>query len=209
MAWTRGDLNDAHRAYRVWLESRDLSPVTVESHHRYAGMFLRWLYGDYSPRGRDARRDPLPSTYALTPADLDHEFHRYGPYLLASGLKPTGVPTYVEGARLFVKFVTGRRPRAAERDAAYRSNALTPPTPAPALGPVDYRKRIRVVAGKRGGQPTIRGLRITVADVLSYLAAGMTEDRILADFPDLRRDDIRAALAYAADRERGQAIALG
>ena len=67
---------------------------------------------------------------------------------------------------------------------------------------MDYRKRIKVVAGKRGGQPTIRGLRITVADVLSYLAAGMSEDQILADLPDLQRDDIRAALAHAADRER-------
>lgn len=75
--------------------------------------------------------------------------------------------------------------------------------------PVDYRKRIRVVAGKRGGQPTIRGLRITVSDVLSYLAAGMTEDQILNDFPDLQRDDIRAALAYAADRDRQHAIAAG
>jgi uncharacterized protein (DUF433 family) len=49
---------------------------------------------------------------------------------------------------------------------------------------VDYRKRIKVIAGKRGGHPMIRGLRITVADVLSYLAAGMTEDPILAAFPD-------------------------
>lgn len=70
---------------------------------------------------------------------------------------------------------------------------------------MDYRKRIRVIAGKRGGQPTIRGLRITV----SYLAAGMTEDQILDDFPDLQRDDIRAALAYAADRDRQHAIAAG
>jgi len=74
---------------------------------------------------------------------------------------------------------------------------------------VDYRKRIRVIAGKRSGQPTIRGLRITVSDVLSYLAAGMTEDQILIDFPDLQRDDIRAALAYAADRDRQHAIAAG
>jgi uncharacterized protein (DUF433 family) len=74
---------------------------------------------------------------------------------------------------------------------------------------VDYRKRIKVVIGKRGGQPTIRGLRITVADVLSYLAAGMTEEQILEDFPDLQREDIRAALAYAADRERQHVIAAG
>ena len=74
---------------------------------------------------------------------------------------------------------------------------------------MDYRARIKLVAGKRGGQPTIRGLRITVADILGYLAAGMTEDQILADFPDLQRDDIRAALAYAADRERHHSILAG
>ena len=56
--------------------------------------------------------------------------------------------------------------------------------------------------GNRGGKPCIRGLRITVYDVLEYLASGMTEDDILRDFPDLERDDIRACLAFAADRER-------
>jgi uncharacterized protein (DUF433 family) len=69
----------------------------------------------------------------------------------------------------------------------------------------DWRKVIRIAKGKRGGQPVIRGLRITVADVLSLLAAGMTEDEILADFPDLTRRDIRASLAYAAARERATA----
>ena len=53
-----------------------------------------------------------------------------------------------------------------------------------------------------GGKPCIRGLRITVYDVLDYLASGMTEAEILADFPDLRAEDLRAALAFAADRER-------
>ena len=56
--------------------------------------------------------------------------------------------------------------------------------------------------GERGGKPGIRGLRITVSDVLEYLASGMTEDEILEDFPDLEREDIRACLAFAADRER-------
>jgi uncharacterized protein (DUF433 family) len=56
--------------------------------------------------------------------------------------------------------------------------------------------------GKRAGKPCIRGMRITVHDVLSYLAAGMTPDEILADFPYLTRDDIQACLSYAADRER-------
>ena len=56
--------------------------------------------------------------------------------------------------------------------------------------------------GKRGGKPCIRGLRITVYDVLEYLASGMSDAEILADFPDLTSDDIRACLAFAADRER-------
>jgi len=59
--------------------------------------------------------------------------------------------------------------------------------------------------GKRGGRPCIRGLRITVYDVLEYLASGMSEDEILADFPELQREDIRAALAFAAERERKSA----
>jgi uncharacterized protein (DUF433 family) len=67
---------------------------------------------------------------------------------------------------------------------------------------IDYRKFITIEAGKRGGQPCIRGLRITVKDVLEYLAGGMTEAEILADFPELTADDIRACLAFAADRER-------
>lgn len=67
---------------------------------------------------------------------------------------------------------------------------------------MDYRERITIEPGKRGGKPCIRGLRITVDDVLSYLAAGMTETEILADFPDLERDDFRAVYAFAADRER-------
>ena len=65
-----------------------------------------------------------------------------------------------------------------------------------------YRDVITVEPGKRGGKPCIRGMRITVYDVLSYLAAGMTHDQVLADFPELTEDDIRACLAYAADRER-------
>jgi len=67
---------------------------------------------------------------------------------------------------------------------------------------MDYRSRITVEPGKRSGKPCIRGLRITVYDILDYLAGGMTEEQILADFPDLERDDIRAVLAFAAERER-------
>ncbi len=67
---------------------------------------------------------------------------------------------------------------------------------------MDWRSRITFDPGKRGGKPCIRGLRITVTDILEYLASGMTEDEILRDFPDLTREDIRASLAFAADRER-------
>lgn len=62
--------------------------------------------------------------------------------------------------------------------------------------------RITIEAGKRSGKPCIRGLRITVDDVLSNLAAGMSETEILADFPDLEHEDFLAVFAFAADRER-------
>lgn len=62
--------------------------------------------------------------------------------------------------------------------------------------------RIVIDPGVRFGQPSVRGTRISVGDVLSYLAAGMSEDAILADFPQLAREDIRACLAFAAERER-------
>jgi uncharacterized protein (DUF433 family) len=67
---------------------------------------------------------------------------------------------------------------------------------------MDYRDRISIESGKRGGRPCVRGLRITVYEVLDYLASGMSEQAILADFPDLVADDIKACLAFAADRER-------
>jgi uncharacterized protein (DUF433 family) len=74
---------------------------------------------------------------------------------------------------------------------------------------VKYDEIITIEPGKRGGQPSIRGMRITVSDVLSYLASGMSEDEILSDFPELTRDDIRACLAYAAERERQTLISRG
>ena len=67
---------------------------------------------------------------------------------------------------------------------------------------MDYSKLITIEPGKMGGKPCIRGLRITVYDVLEYLASGMSEQEILADFPDLTQQDLRACLAFAADRER-------
>ena len=67
---------------------------------------------------------------------------------------------------------------------------------------MDYRDYITIEPNKRGGKPCVRGLRITVYEVLEYLASEMTEQEILEDFPDLTRDDLKACLAYAADRER-------
>jgi len=67
---------------------------------------------------------------------------------------------------------------------------------------MDYRKFITLEPGKRGGKPCVRGMRITVYDILDYLASGMSEAEILRDFPELTAEDIRACLAFAADRER-------
>lgn len=67
---------------------------------------------------------------------------------------------------------------------------------------MDYRERITIDPDIRGGKPCIRGMRITVYDVLGYLASGMTHEEILNDFPDLEEEDIRASLAFAADIER-------
>jgi uncharacterized protein (DUF433 family) len=67
---------------------------------------------------------------------------------------------------------------------------------------MDFSQLITIEPGKRSGQPCIRGMRITVEDVLEYLAGGMTPDEVLADFPDLTAEDIRACFAFAADRER-------
>lgn len=69
-----------------------------------------------------------------------------------------------------------------------------------------YQGIITIEQGKRGGKPCIRGMRITVYDVLSYLAAGMSEEEVLRDFPYLTREDILACLGYAADRERQTTI---
>jgi uncharacterized protein (DUF433 family) len=73
---------------------------------------------------------------------------------------------------------------------------------------VDYRKFITIEPGKRGGKPCIRGLRITVGDVLGWLATGMSHDEILTDYPDLTAEDIQACLAFAADREKHAMIAF-
>lgn len=65
----------------------------------------------------------------------------------------------------------------------------------------NYRQRITIEPGKRGGKPCLRNMRITVYDILGWLATGMTNANILADFPELTAEDIQAALAFAADRE--------
>lgn len=73
---------------------------------------------------------------------------------------------------------------------------------------IPYQDLITIELSKRGGRPVIRGLRITVGDVLGWLAAGMTPQDITADFPELSEADIRAALAFAADRERRTLLTL-
>lgn len=65
-----------------------------------------------------------------------------------------------------------------------------------------YRDRITLEPGKRGGKPCVRSMRITVYDVLGWLASGLSEAKILEDFPELTREDVQACLAFAADRER-------
>lgn len=71
----------------------------------------------------------------------------------------------------------------------------------------DYRTVITSEPGQRGGRACIRGMRIAVADILGWLAAGVSYDDILADYPELTERDIKAALSYAADRERRVAVA--
>lgn len=68
--------------------------------------------------------------------------------------------------------------------------------------PMNYQNIITMEPGKRGGKPCVRGMRITVYDVLEYLASGMSQQEVLEDFPYLTEEDIRACLAYAADREK-------
>jgi uncharacterized protein (DUF433 family) len=72
---------------------------------------------------------------------------------------------------------------------------------------MNYQDIITIEPGKRGGKPCIRGMRITVYDVLEYMASGMSQEEILKEFPYLTVDDIRACLAYAADREKHLLVA--
>ncbi len=83
-----------------------------------------------------------------------------------------------------------------------RNRRLDPHTTEGYSMSMDYLEHIRIEPSVRSGKPTIRGTRITVQDILEYLASGMSQDEVLADFPDLSPEDIRAALLFAADRER-------
>ena len=74
---------------------------------------------------------------------------------------------------------------------------------------MDYQKIITIEPDKRSGKPCVRGTRMTVTDVLEYLAGGMTQEELLAEFPDLTAEDILACLAFAADRERKLATLPG
>jgi uncharacterized protein (DUF433 family) len=71
---------------------------------------------------------------------------------------------------------------------------------------VDYRKIITIEPDKRSGKPCIRNMRITVGDILGWLAAGMSHDAIIEDFPELTKEDILATLAYAADKENNRLL---
>lgn len=71
---------------------------------------------------------------------------------------------------------------------------------------MNYQDYVTIDPNKRGGKPCVRGLRITVYEVLDYLASEMTEDEILTDFPDLTREDFKACIAFAAERERRLAV---
>lgn len=71
---------------------------------------------------------------------------------------------------------------------------------------INYREFITINAGKRSGKPCIRGLRITVYDILKMLANGMRPNQIIDDFPELTEDEVYASLAYAADKERRTAV---
>lgn len=87
--------------------------------------------------------------------------------------------------------------------APFGNGALVDQRPRAVYGEgMNYEHLITIEPDKRSGQPCIRGLRMTVQDVLEYLASGMSAEEILADFPDLTAEDIRACLAFAADRER-------
>jgi len=72
----------------------------------------------------------------------------------------------------------------------------------------DYKNIITIEPGKRGGKPCIRGMRITVGDILGWLAAGMSHEEIVDDFPELTNDDILAALSYAAEKEQNLKVML-
>lgn len=108
------------------------------------------------------------------------------------------VSVIAHGAAAQLRLASAQRPKRPWIE----NSGVQRPIPDAILLAMDYRKLITLEPGKRGGKPCIRGMRITVYDVLGWLASGMSEEEILHDFPDLTRDDIKACLAFAADRER-------
>ena len=139
MTWNKDELNAALLQYQQWLSGRDLSPNTVHSHGYYAGLLVRWIYGEYAPRGRYTRRDPVPATRPLSPADVDAELRGYAVYLADNGLIPGAVHTYVQGAGLFSKWLArgdslADRPRPEPRSAEPPRVPPRPPTAVAAPG---------------------------------------------------------------------------
>lgn len=141
--------------------------------------------------------------------------HDFGPLIAAGGpmVEPLREPAFF--ARVFVDHGVPAWPNGfdvdaiklhmdmqASRELRRSENRVSRPVP-------DYRDIITVEPGKRGGRPCIRGMRIAVADILGWLAAGMSHEEILSDYPELTEEDIRASLAYAADRERGVITSSG
>jgi hypothetical protein len=119
MTWNKTELAESLLRYDEWLATRNLSPNTVHSHNYYAGLFVRWLYGEYAPRGRLPRPDPVSPTRSLSATDLAAELQAYRNYLTDNGLIPGAVQTYVQSAGLFLKRLGGGSdgPQTSERRA--------------------------------------------------------------------------------------------
>lgn len=114
------------------------------------------------------------------------------------------MPSRSEKETFFILVGQGRNVLlfSARRDDRTSAAAVDRPPPREYASSMDYSHLITVEPGKRSGQPCVRGMRITVRDVLEYLAGGMTVEELLADFPELTAEDVRACLAYAANDDR-------
>jgi hypothetical protein len=105
MGWNEADLRRELAAYRDCLESRPLTPKTVESHSSYANRFVNWLYGVYHARGSQPRPDPVSPVSRVSSDELRVEIDRYVRYLLDAGRARGGVPAYRYGALLFLHWL--------------------------------------------------------------------------------------------------------